>query len=271
MSQAAVKLVEPVTLPPLTPSSTSQRRLCAGVVVKTVLTVPTFAVIVCVSGVTARIRGPRPPAGLTISAAWVISRVRASSCQRTRNVTRRKSSPLASAPAGAGDAGVGGRRRPVAVGWAVEDARRRGDGVVDAAALDRPGRARAEAARLQLRRDRPDVLVVQLARGLDELAREVRRGDTRVARGGGLQRAGVHPEHGEDPRDEQERRDHDLDHREAVLAAARRGRGRRSGCDYHELSFRQPPWPGRVQLRRVPEGPRVISKIVPVSDILATT
>ena len=129
MFQTAVKLVEPVTLPALTPSSTSQRRLCAGVVVMTVLTVPTLAVIVCVSGETPRIRGPRPPAGLTISAAWVISRVRASSCQRRRNVTRRKSSPFASAPAALGDAGVGGGCRRVAVGRAVEDARRCGDRV----------------------------------------------------------------------------------------------------------------------------------------------
>src|SRR4051794_774012 len=97
MLQFVVKLVEPVELPLLAPSSTNQRSVVAGVVVQTTLTLLTFVVIVCVIGVKLTIRGPRPPDGLTTSVDWLIVRgVPPRSVHATLKVVRRKSSPLLS-------------------------------------------------------------------------------------------------------------------------------------------------------------------------------
>src|SRR5215218_1633795 len=90
---------DPETLPLLTPSSISQCTLTAvGVVAQSTKGLMLF-VTVCVSGLIAVIRGPRPPAGLTISDVCVSERVLPPSFQLRANVARRKSSPLASLPA----------------------------------------------------------------------------------------------------------------------------------------------------------------------------
>jgi len=83
--------------PALRPSSACQFTLDAGDVVKlTVAVVVALAVIVCDSGDTLLMRGPRPPEGLTISSVCVTERTVDAWLQETVNVTRRKSSPLRS-------------------------------------------------------------------------------------------------------------------------------------------------------------------------------
>src|SRR5688572_9955099 len=77
------------------PSSACQWTAAAGDVKNdTLATVVALFVIVCVSGVTLLIRGPRPPDGLTISCVCVIERVWPLTVQAMTNVTRRKSSPF---------------------------------------------------------------------------------------------------------------------------------------------------------------------------------